>query len=33
MEDVEETKKQGLEFVPQIPGEQVPNGKETTKSC
>lgn len=31
MEDVEETKKQALESVPQIPREEVPSGKETTK--
>jgi hypothetical protein len=31
MEDVEETKKQTLESIPQIPREQVPSGEETTK--
>jgi hypothetical protein len=30
MEDVEETKKQALESVPQIPKEQVPSGENTT---
>jgi hypothetical protein len=30
MEDVEETKKQGLESVPQIPKEQVTSGENTT---
>jgi hypothetical protein len=31
IEDVEKTKKVVLESVPQIPREQVPSGKETTK--
>ena len=31
IEDVEKTKKEVLESVPQIPREQVPSGKETTK--
>ena len=31
MKDVEETKKQALESVPQIPSEQIPSGEETTK--
>jgi hypothetical protein len=31
MDNVEETKKQALEFVPQIPKGQVPSGKEVTK--
>ena len=31
MDDVEETKKQALESVPQIPREQIPSGKEVTK--
>ena len=31
MEDLEETKKQALESIPQIPREQVPSGEETTK--
>ena len=31
MEDVEKTKKEVLDSVPQIPREQVPSGKETTK--
>ena len=31
MEDVEETKKQALESIPQIPREQIPSGEETTK--
>jgi hypothetical protein len=31
IEDVENTKKEVLESVPQIPREQVPSGKETTK--
>ena len=31
IEDVEKTKKEALESVPQIPREQVPSGKETTK--
>ena len=31
IEDVENTKKEVLESVPQIPIEQVPSGKETTK--
>jgi hypothetical protein len=31
MENVEETKKQALESVPQIPGEQIPSGEEVTK--
>lgn len=30
MEDVEETKKQGLGSVPQIPKEQVTSGENTT---
>ena len=30
MEDVEETKKQALESVPQMPKEQVTSGKNTT---
>jgi hypothetical protein len=30
MEGVEETKKQALESVPQIPKEQVPSGENTT---
>jgi hypothetical protein len=30
MEDVEETKKQALESVPQIPKEQVTSGENTT---
>jgi hypothetical protein len=31
MDNVEETKKQALESVPQIPREQIPSGKEVTK--
>jgi hypothetical protein len=31
MDDVEKTKKEALESVPQIPREQVPSGEETTK--
>jgi len=31
MDYVEETKKQALESVPQIPREQIPSGKEVTK--
>ena len=31
MDNVEETKKQALEFVPQIPMGQVPSGEEVTK--
>jgi hypothetical protein len=31
IEDVEKTKKEVLESVPQIPREKVPSGKETTK--
>ena len=31
MKDVEETKKEVLESVPQIPSEQIPSGEETTK--
>jgi hypothetical protein len=31
MKDVEKTKKETLESVPQIPREQIPSGKETTK--
>ena len=31
MDNVEETKKQALESVPQIPKEQIPSGKEVTK--
>jgi hypothetical protein len=31
MDDVENTKKEALESVPQIPREQVPSGEETTK--
>jgi hypothetical protein len=31
MDDVEYTKKESLESVPQISREQVPNGEETTK--
>ncbi|HZA64416.1 MAG TPA: hypothetical protein VE573_16190 [Nitrososphaeraceae archaeon] len=31
IEDVEKTKREVLESVPQIPREQVPSGKETTK--
>jgi hypothetical protein len=31
IEDVEKTKKEVLESVPQIPREQVPSGKETSK--
>jgi hypothetical protein len=31
MDNVEETKKQALESVPQIPREQDPSGDETTK--
>jgi hypothetical protein len=31
IEDVEKTKNEVLESVPQIPIEQVPSGKETTK--
>jgi hypothetical protein len=31
MKDVEETKKEALESVPQIPSEQIPSGEETTK--
>ena len=30
MDNVEETKKQALETVPQIPREQIPSGKEVT---
>jgi hypothetical protein len=30
MDNVEETKKQALESVPQIPREQIPSGKEVT---
>ena len=30
MDNVEETKKQVLESVPQIPREQIPSGKEVT---
>jgi hypothetical protein len=30
MEDVEETKNQALESVPQVPSNQVPSGEETT---
>jgi hypothetical protein len=31
MDNVEETKKQALESVPQIPREQIPSGEEVTK--
>lgn len=31
MDDVEETKKEALESVPQIPDEQVPTKNETSK--
>jgi hypothetical protein len=31
MDNIEETKKQALESVPQIPREQIPSGKEVTK--
>jgi hypothetical protein len=31
MDNVEETKKQALESVPQIPRGQIPSGKEVTK--
>ena len=31
IEDVEKIKNEALESVPQIPREQVPSGKETTK--
>ena len=31
MDDVEKTKKEALESVPQIPREQIPSGEETTK--
>ena len=31
MKDVEETKKEALESVPQRPSEQIPSGEETTK--
>ena len=31
MKDVEETKNEALESVPQIPSEQIPSGEETTK--
>ena len=31
MDNVEETKNQALESVPQIPREQIPSGKEVTK--
>jgi hypothetical protein len=31
MDNVEETKKQALESVPQIPREQTPSGEEVTK--
>lgn len=31
MKDIEETKKEALESVPQIPSEQIPSGEETTK--
>jgi hypothetical protein len=31
MDNVEETKKQALESVPQIPKEQIPSGEEVTK--
>lgn len=31
IDDVEKTKKEVLDSVPQIPREQVPSGKETTK--
>ena len=31
MDNVEETKKQALESVPQIPRVQIPSGKEVTK--
>jgi hypothetical protein len=31
MEDVEKTKKEALESVPQIPEEQVPSNEESTK--
>ena len=31
MDNVEETKKQALESVPQIPRRQIPSGKEVTK--
>ena len=31
MDDVEKTKKEALESVPQIPREQVSSGEETTK--
>jgi hypothetical protein len=31
MEDVEKTKNEALESVPQIPEEQVPSNEETTK--
>ena len=31
MEDVEETKKQALESVPQIPKEQIPSGEGYNK--
>ncbi len=32
MEDVEKTKNEALESVPQIPEEQVPNNEETTRN-
>jgi hypothetical protein len=31
MDNVEETKEQALESVPQIPREQIPSGEEVTK--
>ena len=31
MDNVEETKKQALESVPEIPREQIPSGEEVTK--
>ena len=31
MDNIEETKKQALESVPQIPREQIPSGEEVTK--
>jgi hypothetical protein len=31
MDDVENTKKESLESVPQISKEQIPSGEETTK--
>jgi hypothetical protein len=31
MDDVENTKKESLESVPQISREQIPSGEETTK--